>query len=82
MITASAKSPDGRDLLIIGLSFGNLDKFRAAPGDTHIAIDGRKLGLPIDVMIFSGETEAHCAETLAEFIGPDTRTTVSPRSKQ
>jgi hypothetical protein len=50
---------DGRTLLMIGLSFGNLDKFRAEAGDTFIRIDGKAMDLPIDVLIFSGETEAH-----------------------
>jgi hypothetical protein len=81
MIKATAKGPDGRTILVIGLSFGNLDKFRAAPGDTYIRIDGREMGLPIDVMIFSGETEAHCAEVVGFAIGPDTSVHVSRRSK-
>ena len=33
MIKATLKQPNGRTLLAIGLSFGNLNKFRAAPGD-------------------------------------------------
>jgi hypothetical protein len=82
MIKATVKGSDGRELLVIGLSFGNLDKFRAMPGDTYIKIDGREIGLSVDIMIFSGETEAHCAETLKEFIGPATRTNVSDRLKQ
>ena len=79
MIKATTAGPDGRTLLVIGLSFGNLDKFRAAPGDTFIRIDGREIGLPIDVMIFSGETEAHCAELVP--IGPGTKVNVSGRLK-
>jgi hypothetical protein len=82
MIKATAKGANGRNILVLGLSFANLDKLRAAPGDDHIRIDGRALGLPIDVMIFAGETEAHCAETLADGIGPNTKVNISPRSKQ
>ncbi len=82
MIKATATGPDGKTILVIGLSFGNLDKFRAAPGDTFIRIRGDEIGLPVDVMIFSGETEAHCAEVLAGGIGPGTKVHVSPRSKQ
>jgi len=81
MIKAIAHGADGRDILVIGLSFGNLDKFRAEPGDTYIRIDGKEMGLPVDVMIISGETEAHMAETLKGGIGPDTKVHVSPRSK-
>lgn len=81
MIRASFKGADGREMLVIGLSFGNLEKFRAEPGDTFIKIDGREMGMSSDVMIFSGETEAACAATIQEFIGPKTKTTVSDRLK-
>ena len=60
-------------MLVIGLSFANLDRFREEPGDTAILIDGKEMGLPVDVMIFSGETEGHCAKLLAGRIGPDTK---------
>lgn len=79
MIKATATGPNGRTILMIGLSFGNLDKFRADPGDTFIRIDGREIDLPIDVIIFSGETEAHCAELIP--IGPGTKVNVSDRLK-
>jgi hypothetical protein len=81
MIKASAKGRDGRAILVIGLSFGNLDKFRAEPGETYIKIDGREMGMSSDVMIFSGATEADCAETIKGFVGPKTKTTVSGRLK-
>ena len=81
MIKAIAHGPDGRKILVIGLSFGNLDKFRTAPGDTFIRIDGKEMGLPLDVMLISGETEAHLAESLAGGIHPGTKVHVSPRSK-
>lgn len=81
MIKASATTADGRNLLVIGLSFGNLDKFRTKPGDTYIKIDGREMGLPTDVLIFSGATEADCAETIKAFIGPETNVVVSDRLK-
>jgi hypothetical protein len=61
---------NGRKILVIGLSFGNLDKFRAEAGDTYIAIDGREMGMDLDVMIISGETEADIAETMKGGIGP------------
>jgi hypothetical protein len=52
---------NGRKTLMIGLSFGNLDLFRAAPGESFIEIKGSDVGLPVDVVIFSGETEEHLA---------------------
>jgi hypothetical protein len=81
MIKATAKGSDGRTLLVLGLSFRNLEKFRAEPGDTFIKIDGKAMGLPIDVLLFSGETEAHMAETMRGSIGPDTIVHVDPKLK-
>jgi hypothetical protein len=68
-------------MLFVGLSFGNLDKFRAAPLDSHITINGAEMGLPFDVMIFSGRTEADMAELMAEGFGRDTKVYVSDRLK-
>jgi hypothetical protein len=81
MIKATARGADGRPLLVIGLSYGNLDKFRAAPRDTFIKIDGKEMGLPLDVMIFSGETEAAMTEVLAGGIGPETKINISDKLK-
>ena len=81
MIKATGKGPTGNDTLFIGLSFGNLDKFRAGPLDSHITIKGAELGLPFDVMIFSGRTEAEMADLLAQGFGPDTKVHISDRSK-
>ena len=81
MIKATGKGPNGRDTLFVGLSFGNLDKFRAAPLDSHIRIDGSQLGLAVDVLIFSGRTEAEMTELLAHGFGPDTKVNISDRSK-
>jgi hypothetical protein len=80
MIKATA-TQGGRTVLMLGLSFKNLDKFRAEPGDTFIRIVGEDMGLPIDVLLFSGETEAHMQETLAAGIGPDTKIHISAKLK-
>lgn len=81
MIKAIAIEPGGKRILVIGLSFGNLDKFRAEPGDTYIRLDGGELGLPLDVMIISGETEAHLVKSIEGGIGPHTKVTISDRQK-
>jgi hypothetical protein len=44
----------GNQCLVIGLSFGNIDRFLAAPMDTHIRIRREETGLPIEVVLFSG----------------------------
>jgi hypothetical protein len=79
MMKAVATDPDGRTIMMIGLSFRNLDQFMAKPGDTFIRIDGKEMGLPLDVLIFSGETEAHCAEYISGTIGPDTKVHIDPK---
>jgi len=79
MIKATTTGPNGRKMLLIGLSFGNLDRFREQPGDTFIKIDGSEIGLPIDVMIFSGETEADLAALVP--VGPETKVNISDRLK-
>jgi hypothetical protein len=80
MIKARA-TINGRKTLILGLSFGNLDRFRAEPGDTYIKVDGREVDMPFDVLIISGETEAAITDTLSASIGPDTKVTISDKQK-
>jgi hypothetical protein len=65
MIKATGKGPTGKDTLFVGLSFGNLDRFRAEPLETYIRISGAEMGLPFDVLIFSGRTEAEMADMIA-----------------
>jgi hypothetical protein len=81
MIKATMTQADGRTLLTIGLSFGNLDKFRAEPGDTFIRIDGKAMELPIDVLIFSGQTEAHMQTMFAKMITEKTIVHIDPKLK-
>jgi hypothetical protein len=81
MMKATMTQADGRTLLTIGLSFGNLDKFRAEPGDTFIKIDGKAMNLPIDILIFSGETEAHMQTIIASSITDKTIVHIDPKLK-
>ena len=80
MIKATATLGD-RKLLMIGLSFSNLDKFRREPRDTFINIDGKEMGLPIDVLLFSGETEAHMTAMMMDYISKETKIHVDPKLK-
>ena len=81
MIKATGKGPKGNDTLFIGLSFDNLDKFRAGPCDSYILIDGKEHGLSHDIMIFSGRTEAEMTDMVAGGIGPDTIVHISSKLK-
>ena len=67
--------------LYIGLSFANLEKLLAEPRSTMIKIDGKPLGIDVEIVIFSGETEAKMAEMIEDAIGDDTRVTISKRLK-
>ena len=78
MIKATATLGD-RKLLMIGLSHGNLRKFMAEPGETFIKIDGKEMELPIDVLIFSGRTEADMQKMMAHSIGPETVVHIDPK---
>ena len=82
MLKALCDAPGGRKIFLIGLSFGNLDKFRAEPGDSYIRIDGKEHGLSCDIMIFSGNSEAHLAQIIGEFVGPETKVHISDKLKQ
>jgi len=83
MLKASVQGKDGRHLLVIGLTFANLDYLRRTPGDGFIKVDGRPLGIDVDIMIFSGNNEAALADiiTKADGIGPSTRVVIDPKLK-
>jgi hypothetical protein len=82
MIKATATGKDGRSYLLVGLSHANLDRLRADGTSGFIKIVGAEMGLPVDVIITAGETEASLASDLAELIGPDTKVHVSEKLKQ
>lgn len=64
---------DGKDtsrrLVGLGLSERNVGELK---NGNPIVVHGEELGVPFDVMIFYGVTEAAMQEKLQEFIGPDT----------
>lgn len=81
MIKATGLGPTGERLLVIGLSFANLDRLRAGPLDDYIPIKGSEMGLPFDVMIISGRTEADMADLVGRALTPDAKVHVDPRLK-
>lgn len=54
MIKARGTGPDGRTVLILGLSHGNLDRLRAGE---PIQFDGAPYGYEGNIVIFSGKDE-------------------------
>ena len=81
MIKATGTGPNGRKLLLIGLSFANLERFKQQPLDTFIRIDGAEMGLDFDVTIISGRTEADMADLVSNALTPDAKVYVDPRLK-
>jgi hypothetical protein len=78
MLKMRTRLSDGRELLILGLSQINLDRLKA---DQPIAFKGDTVGLPgLEIMIFAGETEQSMARDLSEFVGPNTRASISKRA--
>jgi hypothetical protein len=45
-----------KQVLVLGLSFGNLDKFKAEPRDTYIRVKRQETGLSADVILYSGDS--------------------------
>ena len=70
MIKAKGLSATGRETVLIGLSYGNLERFRKQPMDTFIRIEGAEMELPFDILIFSGRTEAEMADWLTRALMP------------
>lgn len=71
----------GREVLILGLSFANLDKLRAEVGNGYIEVSGKQVGLPIDIHIIAGETEAHIVQQLSGGMDENTVVVTEPRLK-
>jgi hypothetical protein len=81
MIKGTGKGTTGRDTLFVGLSHGNLDRFRDGPLDSYILIEGAQLGMSHDVMIFSGRTEAEMIDLMANSLAPGAKVKISDRTK-
>lgn len=47
----------GRDLLLLGLSHANLDRLREQGLSGKIVVDGKELGLAVDIWITAAEDE-------------------------
>lgn len=70
MIKARGTDADGRPLLVLGLSHGNLDRLRAGE---PIKFDGALYGYPGTILIFSGKDEVAMGESL-QVRDPDVKT--------
>lgn len=73
MIRAKCDQPSGVPLLVVGLTFKDLDMMRKAPGDDHITLRGATMGLPMDIIIFAGRDDRALFKFVEAGIGPDTK---------
>lgn len=70
MIKFTANLDDNKKLIGIGLSHGNLKRLKDGKS---IKINGPDIGLPdMEILIFSGSTEASMAEQLDPYITAST----------
>jgi len=70
-----------RELLVIGLSHANLDKLRRDGLQGKIVIDGKELGLDVDIWITAAETEAVMLRSFQDGITEGTKVHIDPRLK-
>lgn len=83
MMKARIKGTKGEDLVLLGLSFANLDRLRADGLKGFIKISAADIGgAPFDIMITAAPTEADMAVMMAEFIGPHTKVHIDDKLKQ
>lgn len=61
MIKARGTAPDGRPVLVLGLSHDNLDRLRAGQ---PITFDAKPYGYDGEILIFAGKTEKAMADAL------------------
>jgi hypothetical protein len=81
MMKAKYVAANGRETLLLGLSFANLDRLRAQARDGFIPIDGAELGIPIDIVITAGETEAALFDLVKDHVGENTRIHIDEKLK-
>lgn len=80
MVKAMATLPDGRALIVMGISAGNVDRLKAGQpiyfdsSQLHIK-PGTGLGV---ITLFYGENDAELARVLKTLIGPQTDVVVVP----
>jgi hypothetical protein len=79
MLKASSQTKDGRPVMLFGLSAMNLKRLKEGK---PIRINAAAEGLPFagEILIFYGRTEHDMIEDWHQFIGPDTKTRIDPRS--
>lgn len=77
MIGKGKRGDQDIDLIVFGLSQGNLDRLKEG---RPITFPGEQIGLAnVEFIIFSGETEQSMARELADLVGPETNVKIDPK---
>lgn len=71
----------GGDVLILGLSHGNLDRLRADGLTGYIRVEGNELGLPVDILITAAPTERDMMKAFADGVHDGTKVHIDKRFK-
>lgn len=77
MIKAKGTTADGRDVLVLGLSYANLRRLQA---DEPIRFNAKPYGLDIDVVIFAGATEMSMAKLITRLSGVEPQSDPDPNA--
>jgi hypothetical protein len=76
--TISGEGSDGAQrLFVIQIGLDELIKLRQNPGEYIMGFEKDECRIPMNICIFSGETEAEMATRVTEFIGPNTKVITS-----
>jgi hypothetical protein len=71
---------NGREVLLLGLSHDNLNRFLADP-DSYIPIKGEEINIPFDIVIFSAKTEHEMYELMRGRLSPDAKIHLTDKFK-
>jgi hypothetical protein len=80
MRALGTEQPSGKTVFIINLGSDELDMLKENPGTSLIRLSKEAYRIPMDVLIFSGESEQKMLLDYAEMIGPETKTTIDRRT--
>jgi hypothetical protein len=72
---------NNRTTVIIGLNKEEVESLRTNTGTSAFMIRGQNFGCPVDVVIFSAETEAHALEIISDIIIPETEIVIDDSLK-
>ena len=83
MVKMVGTQENGTQVVMLGLSWANLDRLRADGLKGFMNIRGVDIGVPVDIIITAAETEHEIADLLIRegFVGPDTKVNISDKLK-